>query len=492
MLIDPKKFHVSLSDPIARCFIVNKAIGRYMKLFFDDIALPDRDRLENIQLANLDQLYIDANLTSSGFKCQNIPNESMDESYTLTVGPFDKATLRAHSSWGIIRGLETFSQLIYRLPYSDNFGVNPVDIKDEPRFSHRGFMLDTARHYISLSKIRTMIDAMAFNKLNVFHWHMVDDQSFPFKSSIFPQLAKETSFRPNMTYSKEEVRDIIEFAGDRGIRVIPEIDSPGHTYALRFIPNMLTKCYNESSGKPTGDLGPVDPSNDINFRNIESLIAEFGSLFYDSMFHAGGDEVELECWKSNPDINRWMAAKNISGQYTKLSNLYLNRIYDILMILNKTMLVWQEAFDNQADLPKDTIIQVWKFLGLTPLYMQEMKQVIESGYRAILSSCWYMNYIDYGQDWVKFYQCDPADRKYIEPNLSHLVLGGEICMWSEFVDDTNVITRSWPRASAAAERLWSASDVIDLSDFMHRLEQIRCRMQFRGIAAEPINGPGYC
>lgn len=479
--------------------MVNRTVSRYVGLFFDDIPMPNPHKQPyestKSKLGSIDQLIVKASGQQS-FKCEKSPHDDMDESYSIIVNPSENsnetsdAILSANTTWGIMRGLETFSQLVFSLD-NVNHAIRPVRIFDEPRFKYRGFMLDTARHYISVDKIRNIIDAMAYNKLNVFHWHIIDDQAFPLQSSTYPQLTEQTAYRPNMIYTKNQVSLIIKFAAERGIRVIPELDSPGHTYALRSIPDLLTKCYNQS-GIPNGQLGPIDPTNFGSYKAIALLIKEFASLFHDPLFHAGGDEVEFECWKSNPHINDWMAKRNLSGNFHELNNIYLRRVYDILMASNRSMLVWQEVFDNEANLPKDVIIQVWKYIGTPSVFMDEMKRIVEAGYRTILSSCWYLNYIDYGQDWVKFYHCNPSDSAYIKPELRDLVLGGEICMWSEFVDDTNVISRTWPRASAAAERLWSPETVTDVSNFLNRLEQIRCRMLFRGIAAEPVNGPSYC
>lgn len=188
-----------------------------------------------------------------------------------------------------------------------------------------------------------------------------------------------------------------------------------------------------------------------------------------------------------------MAAHNMSGQYEELSNYYIRRLYNMLTKEHgKTMLVWQEVFDMGANLPlENTLVHVWKYINDKPAYMAQLARVVNSGYNALLSSCWYLNYIDYAQDWIKFYQCDPREAP-VSPHEAHRVLGGEICMWTEYVDDSNVISRSWPRASAAAERLWSPMEANNVDEFLHRLEQHRCRLLARGINAEPVNGPGYC
>jgi len=496
--IDPQNFKVISDGNVDGCAIVAEALERYKnKLFFDDVKPSERDdpsSKRRKRLGSLGSLRLRSSRLDFRFECESEPHPKMDEAYELSVdvssGNVSSSLLRAQTSWGLLRGMETLSQLIFSLG-SGLYGVQTVSIEDEPRFSHRGYMLDTARHYISVDKIFNLIDAMAFNKLNVFHWHLVDDQSFPYESSSFPRVSQQASFRPHMVYTQDNVSSIIRYASRRGIRVIPELDSPGHTYSMRYIPNLLTKCYNSTTKTPTGELGPVNPIKSDTYEKISKLVDELSQVFTDPYFHAGGDEVDFECWKSNPKVNRWMKVNNMTGNYTKLSNYYIEGINGILANHRKTMLVWQEAFDDGANLSNDTIVQVWKGINEMPEFMGELNKVVSSGYQALLSSCWYLNYIDYGQDWIKFYKCDPTGEPINKEN-AHLVLGGEVCMWTEFVDDTNVVSRTWPRASAAAERLWSPKTSSDIEDFLHRLEQMRCRLLYRGIEAEPVNGPGYC
>lgn len=487
-------------EPSVRSPLLELATKRYQSLYLFDDRKPelkdDPLSLRRKRLGSLQRLVITAT-NQSKYVCESLPHSEMDESYLLRVDPPNAANaasvarLSAKSCWGLLRGLETFSQLIFNIAPGNLYAIQPVDVDDSPRFKHRGLMLDTARHYISVPTLMSILDAMSFNKLNVFHWHLVDDQSFPYKSSIYPQLAKNSAFRPEFTYSQHEIEFIVVYAASRGIRVMPEFDTPGHSYALRHIPNLLTTCYDSKTNLPTGDVGPVDPTKSNTYEVIDNFLKELNSIFPDAYFHAGGDEVEFDCWKSNPKVNKWMKDRNMSGNYEELSNYYMRQIYGLIKNYNKTMLVWQEVFDLKANLPKDSIVHVWKYINDRPAYMAELAYVVDAGYSAILSSCWYLNYIDYGQDWVKFYTCDPTSTPVHKDNAQR-VLGGEICMWTEFVDDTNVISRIWPRASAAAERLWSPKEIINVQGFLGRLEQHRCRLTYRGINAEPVNGPGYC
>lgn len=494
LTIERSEFKLLLADQVRNCDVVQKGVHRYTagRLLFDDSRPDERDdNTSRRRLGTLSSIMLLPAENSSSFTCEDLPRSDMNEWYRLEVEVDKPGRLQALSCWGLLRGLETLSQLIFNLG-PNSYAISPVRILDEPRFAYRGYMLDTARHFISVEKILKLLDAMATNKLNVFHWHLFDDQSAPYESVAFPQLAKRAAFRPNLVYSQSDVHSVISYAAERGIRVIPELDTPGHTYSLRPIANLLTKCYDPTSLKPNGDLGPLNPTKPNTYKVVTRLMDELSAVFPDSFLHAGGDEVDFECWRSNPAIVRWMEKRNMSGQFSDLQNYYMRRVYDILAHNNKTMLVWQEVFDTGAKLPDNAIVQIWKGASDgSGNFSSELKRVVQAGYRAIVSSCWYLNKIDYGQDWVKFYRCEPSFED-MQPMEQKLVLGGEICMWSEFVDDSNVISRSWPRSSAAAERLWSPKATTDTDTFLNRLEQMRCRLTYRGVQAEPVNGPGYC
>lgn len=170
--------------------------------------------------------------------------------------------------------------------------------------------------------------------------------------------------------------------------------------------------------------------------------------------------------------------------------------------LNSSSVVWHEVFENGVQLPKTSIIHVWLENDIIPMvYAYEafsantqikIFQATAQGYRTLWSSCWYLDNIEPGGDWEKFYRCDPHTHFHLSPKQKKLVIGGEACMWAESVDATNVVQRIFPRASAIAEKLWSAVNVVDIRGAARRLEEHSCRMNFRGLPAQPPNGPGFC
>ncbi len=151
--------------------------------------------------------------------------------------------IEAQTVWGALRGLETFSQLVYA-DAKNQLLINETEIEDGPRYRYRGLLLDTARHYLPKKILLANLDAMAYNKLNAFHWHLVDDQSFPFVSQKYPTIHQKGAYTPKHVYTPADVQEVIEYARMRGIRVIPEMDTPGHTHAMaRAYPELLTPCY---------------------------------------------------------------------------------------------------------------------------------------------------------------------------------------------------------------------------------------------------------
>ncbi|XP_041652472.1 beta-hexosaminidase subunit alpha [Cheilinus undulatus] len=419
--------------------------------------------------------------------CEGYPSEDSSERYSLTVSA-GHASLNAETVWGALRGLETFSQLVYQDDYGLYF-VNKTEIEDFPRFQFRAILLDTSRHYLPVQTILKTLDAMAYSKFNVFHWHIVDDPSFPYQSRTFPDLSTKGAFHP-MThiYTQTDVKRVISHGRLRGIRILPEFDSPGHTKSWgKGQSDLLTPCYKGST--PSGTFGPINPTLPSTYKFMAALFKEVSSVFPDSYIHLGGDEVNFSCWKSNPDVLAFMEEMGFGGDFTKLEAFYMENIVNITSALNKTSVVWQDVFDYHEQIPKDTVLHIWK--GLPAKYQDELSKITKAGMRVLLAAPWYINHISYGQDWRNYYTVQPLNFSGTEEQKK-LVIGGEVCMWGEYVDATNLNPRLWPRASAAAERLWSdEKQTFNVNKAFPRLQEFRCKLLRRGIQAEPLF-VGHC
>ncbi|XP_041815742.1 beta-hexosaminidase subunit beta isoform X2 [Chelmon rostratus] len=464
------------------CSLLQDAYRRYYEYMFGNAKRQQLNKGRRSGPSELTELQVW--ITSPDSDCDGYPGVTSDESYELSVDqPY--AVLKAPKVWGALHGLETFSQLVYEDEYGTK-SINSTTISDFPRFAHRGILLDSSRHFLPIKVILANLETMAMNKINVFHWHIVDDQSFPYLSRTFPQLSQQGAYHPyTHVYTPADVKMVIEFARLRGIRVIPEFDTPGHTQSWgKGQTDLLTPCY--SGSKQSGTFGPVNPILNTTYDFMNQFFKEVSTVFPDAYVHLGGDEVDFTCWKSNPDIQKFMDQQGFGQDYSKLESFYIQRLLEIVTTTRKGYIIWQEVFDNGVKLKDDTVVHVWIGGGSN----EEMSKVTAAGYTTILSAPWYLDYISYAQDWQKYYKVEPLSFNGTEEQKK-LVIGGEACLWGEYVDATNLTPRLWPRASAVAERLWSAKDVTDINDAFNRLSAHRCRMVERGIPAEPLFS-SYC
>jgi hexosaminidase len=445
--IDSTKFKF-VAKSAEKCDLLDKAIARYEDITFlqDCSRTGPKGKRPNIKtnqtLTDTNHKGVLNSITVEIKKCEQLPHLNMNENYTLSIKT-NGAVLDSQTIWGAIRGLETFSQLVNHVGVNQ-FTINESTINDSPRFSHRGLLVDTSRHYIPVDILYQNLDAMAYNKLNVFHWHIVDDPSFPYVSKKFPDLSTKGAYNSEThIYTPTDVKDIIEYARERGIRVVVEFDSPGHTQSWgRGQPGILTECY--SGGHPSGQHGPIDPSKDSVFTFIKELFTEVTQTYPDQYFHLGGDEVNFKCWESNPNIKKFMTDKHITT-YAKLEDYYMRRVLDIVKGLNRSYVVWEEVFNDGVDLKPDTVVHVWKGSWGTEkekYWRKELHKVTAKGFTALLSSCWYLDLISIGPDWEQYYSCEPHSFNGTEAQYK-LVIGGEAAMWAEYVDGSNLISRVW-------------------------------------------------
>ncbi len=398
-----------------------------------------------------------------------------DESYSLNITA-SGAKLDAATTLGAMHGLQTFLQLLETGP--DGFDIPAVSIQDEPRFPWRGLMIDVSRHFIPIDVLKRNLDGMAAVKLNVFHWHLSDNQGFRVESKKFPKLQEMGS--DGFYYTQDEVKDLIVYARDRGIRVVPEFDMPGHSTAwLVGHPELASAPGPYSIERRWGVFDPaMDPTSEQTYKFLAEFIGEMARLFPDKFFHVGGDEVNGKQWDANPKIQQFMHAHLL--QNTAGLQAYFNtRIQKIVARNGKTMEGWDEIL--RPDLPKDIVIQSWRG-------QSSLADAAKQGYRGLLSSGYYL---DLGQSAEQHYAVDPLANGAagLTTQEKQRILGGEACMWSEYVSPENIDSRIWPRAAAIAERFWSPQPTTDVNAMYQRLGEVSRKLDWLGLTHNSSYSP---
>jgi hexosaminidase len=390
-----------------------------------------------------------------------------DESYLLEI-THSGAKLNAPTTLGVMRGLQTFLQLVETTPAG--FAVPAVVIDDKPRFPWRGLMIDCGRHFMPLDVIKRNLDGMAAVKLNVFHWHLSENQGFRIESKKFPKLHEMGS--DGLYYTQDEVRELIAYARERGIRVIPEFDMPGHSTAW-FVgyPDLASAPGPYAVERKWGVFDPaMDPTREHTYHFLDEFIGEMARLFPDQFFHIGGDEVNGKQWDANPKIQVFMRAHGMKTNQD-LQAYFNKRVQEIVRKHGKTMIGWDEIL--RPELPKSIVIQSWRG-------QESLAQAAKQGYRGLLSHGYY---IDLMWPASQHYVVDPMSdaAANLSPEESKRILGGEATMWAEYVSPENIDSRIWPRTAAIAERLWSPQNVRDVNSMYQRLEEVSHRLDFLGL-----------
>jgi hexosaminidase len=390
-----------------------------------------------------------------------------DESYTLEVTS-SGATLSAPNPLGVFHGLETFLQLAEITP--DGFALPAVRIDDKPRFAWRGLLIDSCRHFIPLDVLKRNLDGMAAVKLNVLHWHLSENQGFRIESKEFPRLQEMGS--DGNFYTQMEVRELTDYARDRGIRVVPEFDMPGHSTAW-FVgyPELASAPGPYSIERRWGIMDPtMDPTREETYRFLDRFIGEMAGLFPDAFFHIGGDEVNGKQWDANPKIQEFMRAHGLKTNHD-LQQYFNIRVQKIVAKHRKIMIGWDEILN--PGLPKDIVIQSWRG-------QDSLAQAAKMGYRGVLSHGYY---VDLMWSAAQHYQVDPmvGAASALSPEEQSRILGGEACMWSEFVSPESIDSRIWPRTISIAERLWSPQQVQDVDSMYRRMEIVSRNLELLGL-----------
>jgi len=403
----------------------------------------------------------------------------VDESYQLNVWE-NGIELAAPNTIGALRGLETLYQLCSQ--ESGRFFFPGISIQDEPRFAWRGLMIDVCRHFIPLESIKRNIEAMAEVKMNVLHFHLSDNEGFRIESRTFPLLHQKGS--NGDYYTQSQIKELIEFARERGIMIVPEFDMPSHSMSwFPGYPFLSSSPGPFDPGAPfdlnklpkrdlmsimqfvqTSPFPAIDPSKDSTYQFMDKFIGEMSALFPAPYLHIGADENNGVVWKNNPAIVKFMEKNKIQNTHA-LQAYFVNKMFGILRKYHRRPVGWEELFTK--GMATDVTVQVWQNAGFA-------KQVLDNNNPLLVSRGFYLDLFM------------PSYIHYNNPDINITSgagkpLGGEAAQWTEAADASNLEARIWPRNVAIAERLWSDAAITDVEDMYRRLFVISNDLDLRGL-----------
>jgi len=435
------------------------------------------------------------------------------EGYELAVAP-DSIVIRAPTQAGLFYGVQTLLQLLPPEIFSTNLVTNAdwqipcVQIEDWPRFKWRGLMLDVSRHFFSKSEVETILDAMALHKLNMFHWHLTDDQGWRIEIKKYPKLTQIGAWRmgvgfkldPKSTtkydaagryggfYTQDDIRQVVKYAAARHITVVPEIEMPGHSMAaLAAYPEFSSN--GEATTIPVDDGGVLNgiynPANAGTFKFLDDVLTEVFQLFPGKYVHIGGDEVPKDAWKNNSECQALMKQEGLKNQ-AELQSWFTRRIEKFVSAHGRTMIGWSEIL--QGGIAQNAVVMDW-IGGAT--------EAAKAGHDVVMSPSHYC-YFDFyqttsfsneppAQNWAgplplnKVYSFEPVPVD-LAPQLQPHILGAQGNLWTEKIPNLkHAEYMIFPRECALAEITWSSKSSRDWDDFMRRLQIHVQRLDALGI-----------
>lgn len=397
-----------------------------------------------------------------------------DEGYSLNISP-SVVLLEASSESGLFYAKEALLQLVR----FGNGTLGACKIEDQPRYGWRGFMLDESRHFFGKEKVKQYLDIMASLRMNVFHWHLTDEPGWRIEIKKYPKLTSVGAIgnwhepeAPAQFYTQDDIREIVAYAADRHIMVVPEFDMPGHATAV-------SRAYPELSGGGEGKWNgfTFHPCKETTYQFISDVLDEIVALFPSPYIHIGGDEVHYgnQSWFTDPEIQQFIKDKKLQNE-TGLEHYFVKRAADIVASKGKTMIGWDEIIDAGVS-PDKAVIMWWRHDR-----KHQLVKALENGFRVIMTPRrpLYADFVQYGAHKVGrlWNGYNPVEDIYRFPDpIIHLtkdyedqVMGMQFSLWTERVADTKRLDyMTFPRLAAVAESAWTPAKAKESSLFMKKL-----------------------
>lgn len=364
---------------------MNNAVQRTFETIFEQNFIPWKFNPRNTDFepatGSNSSYIVSVSLVQNEPSSQNVSQWAtpVDESYTLSVPLSGEVTITANTSIGLSYGLTTFSQLFFEHSQGGAYTeLAPVEISDAPMFQHRGINMDTSRNYFPVSKIKQTLDAMAFTKMNRFHWHITDAQSWPLVIPALPELATAGRYAPGLVYAPEDVAEVMQYGNLLGIETLMEIDMPGHTSSIWFShPDLITafntEPYSTNCAEPP--CGSLKLNDTAVYSFLDTLFADlFPRLAeYSTFFHSGGDEVNVNAYLLDDTVR-----SNSTAVLQPLMQKFLSHVQSKILAAGLTPIVWEEMILTwNLTLANNTMVNCW-------LSQESVAEVVEKGYRAIV------------------------------------------------------------------------------------------------------------
>jgi len=450
---------------------------------------------------NIIRVHIQFNKVSTDYVPAGFATEY--EAYNLTVSNSGRVDIIADYYPGVVRGLDTLSQLITPHETKESFEIKyvPISIIDSPEYSYRGIMIDTAREYFFPDTLKMALDGMMLGRNTHLHWHFAEDDSIPMYSKSYPDLVNYTAFSDKEIYTPKDVNEIVRYAKIRGIKVVPEMEGPAHLHILGFYPEFegMVGCFRNYTSTSSYHGGPpyapVNPANEKTYEFLAKYLKDISEAFESDYWHLGGDEVSIGCVSHLHGTNDFL--KNHNLNLNQLQDYYIEREREIMRSIRPDVKTGYWFRGNNNKYPKGDILQFWGgSYGLkNSMNGHPDNYFIFSPSDKYYLDCGYQNQYA-GGSWCGSIH---SWRDIYNINLNSLVdqvnkdklLGGELPLWSEMNNEYNLPLKMFPRGAALSFKLWNSHASGKEVDIFEKLIKHQYRLKGYGIPCSRVT-QRYC